>query len=148
MPYTPDLVAKEADLSFTPAAEYSASTRMKWLPYAIIAILLAVLYSRVAVKLVYDWYTIPDYSHGFLVPIFAAFLVWDKRKVLSTTPIKQTWSGLVLVVFSIAVLILGVYGVELFTTRMSFVMLLAGLTWTLFGKAMLRELRFPLLVLI
>jgi exosortase len=148
MPYTPDLVAKEADLSVTAAGESSASTRMKWLPYAIIAILLCVLYWRVAVKLVYDWYTIPDYSHGFLVPLFAAFLIWDKRKTLSAIPIKQTWSGIALVVFSITVLILGVYGVELFTARMSFVMLLAGLIWTFFGWDMIKALRFPLLVLI
>src|ERR1700722_19353671 len=148
MPYTPDLVAKEADLSVTPAGESSASTRMKWLPYAIIAILLCMLYWRVAVKLVYDWYTIPDYSHGFLVPFFAAFLIWDKRKTLSAIPIKQTWAGITLVVFAIVVLILGVYGVELFTARMSFIMLLAGLIWTFFGWAMIKALRFPLLVLI
>jgi exosortase len=148
MPYTPDLVAKEADLSVTPAGEFSASTRMKWLPYAIIAILLCALYWRVAVKLVYDWYSIPDYSHGFLVPFFAAFLIWDKRKTLSAIPIKQTWAGIALVVFAIAVLILGVYGVELFTARISFVMLLAGLIWTFFGWAMIKALRFPLLVLI
>ena len=148
MPYTTDLVAKEADLSVTPAGESSASTRMKWLPYAIIAILLCVLYWRVAVKLVYDWYSIPDYSHGFLVPFFAAFLIWDKRKTLSAIPIKQTWAGIALVVFAIVVLILGVYGVELFTARMSFIMLLAGLIWTFFGWAMIKALRFPLLVLI
>jgi exosortase len=148
MPYTPDLVAKEANLTVPLAGESSASSRMKWLPYAIIAMLLCVLYYRVAIKLVYDWYTIPDYSHGFLVPFFAAFLIWDKRKVLSATPIKQTWSGIALVVFAIVVLILGVYGVELFTARMSFVMLLAGLLWTFFGWAMLKALRFPLLVLI
>ena len=112
------------------ADEAKARSRIDWLPYAIIAVLLCVLYYRVAIKLVYDWYTIPDYSHGFLVPFFAAFLIWDKRKVLSTTPVKPTWSGLVLVLFAIAVLILGVYGVELFTARMSFVFLLAGLIWT------------------
>jgi len=148
MPYTPDLVAKEAHLTVPLAGESSASSRMKWLPYAIIGILLCVLYYRVAVKLVYDWYSIPDYSHGFLVPFFAAFLIWDKRKTLSATPIKQSWAGIALVVFAIAVLILGVYGVELFTARMSFVMLLAGLIWTFFGWAMLKALRFPLLVLI
>jgi exosortase len=147
MPYTPELVTKEADPELLQATRPGISS-LEWLPYATIAILLVVLYYRVAVKLVYDWYTIPDYSHGFLVPFFAAFLVWDKRKVLSTTPIKQTWSGLVLILSSIAVLILGVYGVDLFTTRVSFVMLLAGLTWTLFGSAMLRALRFPLLVLV
>lgn len=148
MPFTPDLVAKEADLAVPLAGESSASVRMKWLPYAIIAILLCVLYYRVAIKLVYDWYTIPDYSHGFLVPFFAAFLIWDKRKTFSSTPIKQSWAGIALVVFAIAVLILGVYGVELFTARMSFVILLAGLIWTFFGWAMLKALRFPLLVLI
>ena len=148
MPYTPDLVAKEPNLGLARATDSSASSRLAWLPYAVVAALLAILYYRVAIKLVYDWYTIPDYSHGFLVPLFAAFLVWDKRKVLSATPIKQSWAGIALVVFSIAVLILGVYGVELFTARMSFVMLLTGLIWTFFGWAMVRALQFPLLVLI
>jgi exosortase len=119
-----------------------------WAPIALIVVMLAVLYSKVAVKLVYDWYTIPDYSHGFLVPFFALFLLWDKRKLLSQIPIKQTWTGLPLVLFGVAVLVLGVYGVDLFTARFSFVFLLAGLIWTLFGAAMLRELRFPLLVLV
>jgi exosortase len=148
MPYTPDLVAKEADSGLPQANRPSASSRLDWLPYITVAILLVVLYYRVAVKLVYDWYTIPDYSHGFLVPLFAAFLIWDKRKVLKAIPIKQTWSGIVLVVFSIMVLILGVYGVELFTARISFIMLLTGLIATFFGWAMVRELRFPLLVLV
>ena len=148
MPYTPDLVAKEANLPLPNAQDAKALSRIDWLPYTIITGLLCVLYYRVAVKLVYDWYTLPDYSHGFLVPFFAAFLIWDKRKVLSTTPIKPTWFGLVLVVFAIGVLVLGVYGVELFTARMSFVFLLTGLIGTFFGWAMVRALRFPLLVLI
>jgi exosortase len=148
MPYTPDLVAKETNLGLPRAPDTSASSRFAWLPYAVVGVLLAILYYRVAVKLAYDWYTIPDYSHGPLVPLFAAFLVWDKRKLLSATPIKQSWAGIALVVFSIAVLILGVYGVELFTARMSFVMLLTGLVWTFFGWAMVRALQFPLLVLI
>ena len=148
MPFTPDLVAKEADSGLPQANPPSASSRLDWLPYGIVAILLVVLYYRVAVKLVYDWYTIPDYSHGFLVPFFAAFLIWDKRKVLKSIPIKQTWSGIVLIVFAIMVLILGVYGVELFTARISFLLLLTGLIATFFGWAMVRELRFPLLVLV
>jgi exosortase len=148
MPYTPDVVAREAELAVPQAHRSNASSPYVWLPYASIAILLVVLYYRVAIKLVYDWYTIPDYSHGFLVPFFAAFLIWDKRKVLEATPIKQTWSGIVLVVFSIMVLILGVYGVELFTARISFIFLMTGLVATFFGWAMVRELRFPLLVLL
>ena len=148
MPYTSDLVAKEANIGLPRAADSTTSSRFSWLPLAAITVLLAVLYYRVALKLIYDWYTIPDYSHGFLVPLFAAFLVWDKRKVLRATAVKPTWAGIPLIIFGLFVLILGVYGVELFTARMSFVLLLAGIIWTLLGWPMLRELRFPLLVLI
>jgi exosortase len=136
----PDAGNKPRDASYTPW--------LAWSPFAAIAILLVVIYYRVAIKLVYDWYTIPDYSHGFLVPFFALFLLWDKRKSLRNTRIRQSWRGIPLVVFGIFVLILGVYGVDLFTARISFVFLLAGLIWTLFGSAMLRELRFPLMVLV
>jgi exosortase len=138
--FVPDAANKPRDASST--------SWLVWFPFAAIAILLAVIYYRVAIKLVYDWYTIPDYSHGFLVPFFALFLLWDKRKTLSNIPIQQSWRGIALVVFAIVVLILGVYGVDLFTARISFVFLLAGLIWTLFGSHMLRELRFPLLVLV
>jgi len=145
MPYTPELVTKEA--LEIPHAEESRSYR-SWLPFAIVSVLLAVLYYRVAIKLVHDWLTITDYSHVPLVPLFSVFLIWEKRKILSNIPVKQTWSGVPLVVFSLAVLILGVYGVELFTARISFVMLLAGIIWTLLGVAMLRAVAFPLMVLI
>jgi exosortase len=148
MPYTPDLVAKETDSGPPQATPAGVSSRLDSLPYVTIAVLLIVLYFRVAVKLVHDWYTIPDYSHGFLVPFFAAFLIWDKRNLLKAIPVRQTWSGIVLVVFAIMVLILGVYGVELFTARISFILLVTGLIATFFGWAMVRELRFPLLVLV
>ncbi len=120
----------------------------QWVPWAAIVALLVAIYFRIAIKLVYDWYTIPDYSHGFLVPLFAIFLVWDNRKAIQATPVRPSWAGIGLVVFAIAVLILGVYGVELFTSRISFVFLLAGLIWTFFGRLMLRRLLFPLFVLV
>jgi exosortase len=119
-----------------------------WIPFLAISLILAVIYYRVAIKLVYDWYTIPDYSHGFLVPFFSLFLLWDKRTVLANTPIRPTWRGIPLVLMAIAILILGVYGVDLFTARISFVFLAAGIIWTMSGWPMLRELRFPLLVLV
>lgn len=117
-------------------------------PLAAIAVVLAILYHRVFFKLVYDWYTIPDYSHGFLVPLFSLFLLWDKRKAVRDTPIRPTWAGVPVVVFGLAVLILGVYGVDLFTARISFIIVVTGIVWTLLGSAMLKELRFPLLVLL
>ncbi|MEI9978120.1 MAG: exosortase A [Edaphobacter sp.] len=144
MPSTPALVIKDPALE-VPSAP--AATR-SWLPYAVLGVLLTILYWRVAIKLVYDWYAIPDYSHGFLVPFFSIYLLWEKRKTLSAIPAKPTWAGIPLILLGLAVLILGVYGVELFTSRISFVILLAGIVWTLLGRTMLRAVLFPLMVLI
>jgi exosortase len=119
-----------------------------WVPVAVIVGLLVALYLRVAIKLVVDWYNIADYSHGFLVPFFSLFLLWDKRKLIAATPIRQSWAGLPLVAMGLVILIFGIYGVDLFTSRISFVILLAGLIWTFFGSAMLRQLQFPVLVLL
>ncbi len=89
MPYATDAIAKEPNLGLPQTIPSRASFGLVWLPYIAIAALLVAIYYRVAIKLVHDWYTIPDYSHGFLVPFFAVFLIWDKRKYLSTVPIRQ-----------------------------------------------------------
>ena len=114
----------------------------------LIGVLMAAVYYRVLGKLVHDWWTIPDFSHGFLVPIFAAYLVWVKRKTLQDTKIVPTWSGIAVVALGLMVLLLGVYGAELFLTRVSLVILSAGLVLGFGGWLLLKELRFALLVLL
>lgn len=131
-----------------PAPTQAAQSWLPWLPFALLALVVTAIYYQVVGKLVMDWYDNPDFSHGFLVAPFAIFLLWDKRKVLRETPIKQTWSGLWLLVAAIFVLFMGIYGAELFLSRLSLVMLLAGIVWTLCGRAMLREMRFAILVLL
>jgi len=118
------------------------------LPFLLIAALLLALYFRIGIKLVVDWYNIADYSHGFLVPLFSLFLLWDKRKLIAATPVRPTWTGLPLVILGLIFLILGVYGADLFTSRLSFVILLTGLVWTFFGALLLRQVVFPILILL
>jgi exosortase len=115
---------------------------------ALICLLIAAVYYRVLAKLVVDWYEIPDFSQGFLVPIFAAYLVWNKRKTLEETKIVPSWRGVGVIVLGLMVLVLGVYGAELFLSRISLVILLAGLVLCFGGWQLLRELRFVLLVLL
>ena len=119
-----------------------------WLPYLIIGLLLVAVYFRIAGKLVFDWYDIPDYGHGFLVPLFSIYIMWDNRNVLRNTPVRQSWGGLPLVLLGLCIVILGVYGADLFLSRTSFLILLAGLIWTFLGRKMLRALLFPLLTLL
>jgi exosortase len=113
-----------------------------------IGVLLLLMYWKIAAKLVADWYQIPDYSHGFLVPFFALFLLWDKRPKLRKMAVEPAWAGVSLLLVGVLTLFFGVYGAELFLSRISFVLIVAGLIWMFCGRAILREVLFPLGVLL
>ena len=40
------------------------------------------------------WYTTPDYGHGFFVPIFAGFLLWQRQEMVDPWPNRGTWWGI------------------------------------------------------
>lgn len=113
-----------------------------------IGVLVSLVYFHVLIKLVSAWWSTPDYSHGFLVPIFAAYLVWTKRDILATIEIRPTWIGIAIVGIALVLLVLGEFGAELFLSRVSLVALLAGLVLGFGGWKLLKELRFAVLVLL
>ena len=130
------------------AGNESAKWSVAWGPVILLGLLSVLLYHRIAIKLVTDWYNLPDFSHGFLIPFFAAFVIWDKRRQLGSTPIAPSWAGVSLVILGLCELLIGVFGADLFLQRTSFVLLVAGLIWTLLGRAMLGQLKFVLFVLL
>ena len=119
-----------------------------WLPFVLIGALVLVLYGGIGIKLVRDWYEIPDFSHGFLIPLFAAFLLWDRRREIQAIPLDPSWTGVWLVVAGLFELLVGIFGADLFLQRTSLIVLLAGIVWTLAGRPVLRAVKFPLLVLL
>src|SRR5712691_6016530 len=58
------------------------------------AVLLGLLYARILPDLVLDWWDDPNYSHGFLVPVFSAFVVWQRRETIRTLVSRGSWWGL------------------------------------------------------
>jgi exosortase len=117
-------------------------------PWFLLFALMAAIYARVLIKLVHDWYTIPDFSQGFVIPLFVAYLVWKEREKLARTPVRPAWAGVAWVAVAMLVLLLGIYGAELFLTRFSLVLLMMGLVWTFAGAEMVGELALPLAVLL
>ena len=51
-------------------------------------------YWETLVHVVRVWISTPDYSHGFVVPIFAAFLLWQRQEMVDPWPNKGTWWGM------------------------------------------------------
>jgi len=113
----------------------------------VIGVLVLAVYWHVIHKLFVAWLEIPDYSHGLLVPIFAGYLVWVRRKELLRTKISPTWTGIAVVAAGLALLLLGEFGAELFLSRVSLIVLCAGLILGFGGWPLLKELRFVLLIL-
>ncbi len=115
---------------------------------ALIGALMVAIYYPVLAKLVTDWWRIPDFSHGFLVPVFAAYLLWIRRESLLATEINPDWMGIAVITLGLGILLLGVFGADLFLSRVSFIIVIAGLVLTFSGPQWLRELRFILLILL
>ena len=97
----------------------SNSIRTRLLKSAIIVACLVLLYFSVLQGLVSDWLHLPDFSHGFLIPIVSFYFVYERRKELSVLNRSSDWIGLVLLLFGIVLLLLGNLATEYFTMRFS-----------------------------
>ncbi|MEO8591821.1 MAG: exosortase [Candidatus Solibacter sp.] len=120
---------------------------MPWTGIAWFAALLLAVYLPVLRALVRQWNNDPDMGHGFFVPIIVGYIVWQYRGELLAMKPEPNWWGLLVIAWGAIQLLIATLGAELFTARMSFVITLIGVVWTLFGTAMLRKLAFPLFLL-
>jgi exosortase len=116
--------------------------------WLLLAVPCAWLYAPVVSKLVHDWSHDENYSHGFLIVPLAAWFAWQRRHRLADAAARPSGLGLGLIVVALTLIIVGSLGAELFLTRVSLILLLAGAVLWLHGREHLRILVFPLLFLV
>jgi exosortase len=114
----------------------------------VLVVLIATLYAPVLKVLFQDWWNNPDYGHGFLVPVFAGYALWREREKCLSPEIKPSNFGLLVMLGAVVILLGGSLGAEVFTARMSLLILVAGMILFLAGWQMLRAVSFPLAFLI
>jgi exosortase len=110
---------------------------------AILCVLVFWLYAAILVRLAEQWWTDPNFSHGFLVPAFAVFVLWRERTRLANLPNATSVWGLPVIVIALLTLVTGVLGAELFLSRVSLLLLLAGLVLFFRGRQFFRAVLFP-----
>jgi len=118
-----------------------------WQGLLLVAVLI-LLYASVLKLLVFQWYNDPDYSHGFLVPVLSAFLIWQRRDKLRLIPLRPSPWGMVIVAGSLGLLVLGSLGAELSMARLSMLGTICGLIVYFAGSKYLRAMAFPLAFLL
>jgi exosortase len=137
--------AEVAPLLATRAGRLSSSSLLRWQGVALL-LLLAWLYASILARLVLQWVgpaRDPNFEHGIFVPIFALFVLWQDRKRLHAIASAPSWAGLPLVMLGLLMLALGVLGAELFFSRVSLLILLAGLIVLFQGWTFFRAVLFP-----
>jgi len=119
-----------------------------WRP-VFLAAALAFLYANVLAKLGFDWWTDENYSHGLLVPFVIGFIVWSEFDELKKAAGKPSVVfGFALILFALLLLLGGTLGAELFTRRISLVVMLVGITVYFFGARILKSLVVPFVLLL
>jgi len=108
----------------------------------------AVVYAPVLASLVRQWTSDDNYSHGFVVLPFAIYFAWLKRGRLAAAETRPAITGLVVAAAGLLLLIGGVFGAELFLTRVSLPIVIAGSVAWLWGWRHVRLLAFPIAFLV
>jgi exosortase len=102
-------------------------------------------YATVLVKLGHDWWNDENYSHGLLIPFIIGYIIWVQRDKLAWVSTRSSvlWGGAA-VVFALFALWAGVAGAELYTQRLSLLLILAGIIVYFWGFRLLQMLLVPL----
>jgi exosortase len=120
---------------------------VRYVGIGLLTALIGLLYRFVLTDLAKDWWNEPALSYGMLIPPLAGYIAWLRRDLILAAGVFPTNKGLLLVAFGCVMFLLGKLGVEFFLMRTSFVVLLAGLTWTFWGIRRLQTLAFPFVLL-
>ncbi len=138
----PDVSMVMSDVEPLPSARQMR--RLEGLAIGTMVAAFCLLYFRPFVDLVGIWLSDENVSHSLLLIPITAWLVWSRRARLVATPRRPTTVGLVLVIGSLLMLLVGTAGVEFFLMRVSAVGVIVGGILYLAGWGWLRVLLFPI----
>ena len=119
-----------------------------YLQAGILFLLATWLFGPLALRMASHWWQDPNYTHGFFVPVFSLFLLWERRAKLAALRVKPAWSGLVILLFGLMALVQGTIKSEFFLYRLSVVLFIAGVVVFLAGWKHLAVISFPLAFLV
>lgn len=108
-----------------------ASFVRDWLPGLVTAVLFVALYYQTAIDLAIDWWTLPEAGHGLLLAPVAIWFAWKSGIRPGAKP--NIALGAAMLLFAIAVRCAAGLAADIFSTRVSMMMVIAGLTVYRYG---------------
>ncbi len=138
--------------SISPAGHGPATSQAIWREAAIWSVVAASLfwcYRSVFAILVSQWISNDTYSHGFLIPGVAAYVVWARRdRLRAAGPWRPSLVGLVIFVLGVAMLLGGRLVSVVAIQELSLLLVLAALVLLLMGWRPLGVVWLPIAYLL
>jgi exosortase len=114
-----------------------SSVRRWLLPFALLGLLLWAYWPTLA-EMAERWADDPQYSHGYLVPIFSLYLLWSRRELLTVGDPQPTWWGVAFLLAGIGLRGVGTFFYFGWFDAISLLFCLAGLALVAGGWRALR----------
>jgi exosortase len=134
-----DDISEEQPLS-EPAA------KVAWIVFAVLLAMIVLAYENM-LRYTSTYWSKGLYSHGWIVPLFAGYLFWIRKRPLTAVPDLERWLGVALVGACLAVRVWAAYYDYNNPDRLSFLGCLLGVCLIVGGKRMLMWAGLPLLFL-
>jgi exosortase D (VPLPA-CTERM-specific) len=111
-------------------------------------LLAAITFRGAIIELARRWSVQEEYSHGFLIPIVAAWLIWTRRQVLLASFGSPSWVGALFILLAMFMHLVGELSAIFILSQLALIVVLLGITLAVGGFSLLRAAFFPIIFLV
>ena len=94
------------------------------------------------------WDNQEEYSHGYLIPLVSAYLIWQRKDLLQTLEFKPSWIPVGLVLLGLAVAVLGEISALYILIHFSMILIILAMAWSMMGWNAFKYVLIPLGLLV
>jgi exosortase D (VPLPA-CTERM-specific) len=114
---------------------------------AILAALVVFLFYDSWSRVMVNWYTTEEYSHGFFIPVITLFLIWQNKNEIANLEFHGSVAGLLLLLLGLLLYLTGQLSALDIIVQYSLVVVLMGVPLALAGWRIFKHMWVPLLFL-
>ncbi len=118
-----------------------------WLLLAVALAGVGLIFYDALTHMVDWWSSREEYSHGFLIPVVSAYLIWQRRWDLARERFTGSWAGLALVLAGLAIGLFGELSSIYAVIQYGFLAVIWGLALAFLGWRGFRIIAVPMLML-
>lgn len=125
-----------------------SKTRRRAITIGLVAVPILALYVDDWMRLIPRWWSDPNYTHGFFVPLFSLYFIWEKWDEIKATAARPSLLGVPVLLLGLAVKLATLFYDSMFISCCSMVIVIAGALLLTLGTRMFRLLAAPVFFLV